>query len=153
MMFDKENFIIGLTDLVEKCVGGSETPKAHLQETPVVKSTNEHKRLFTAVVLRPNVPDYEGDIYDEEVVEKACHDFNEFCSQGNVQHLIQTDLVVPVESWIAKSDFILGEGEVKAQDWVMSARIDNDELWDMCLKGDFTGFSIGCPALVEELSN
>jgi hypothetical protein len=120
-------------------------------EIGVMKSVQEDKRLFTAVVLRPNVVDSQGETYDEEVVEKACHDYNEFCSQGNIQHLIQTSLVVPVESWVAKTDFKLGEGEVLKGDWVMTGRIDDDDIWDMCLDGTFKSWSIGCKALVEEL--
>ena len=122
-----------------------------LEETDMLKSIDTDKRLFTAVVLRPNVPDSQGDIYDEDVVEKACHDFTEFCRQGNIQHLIQTELVVPVESWVAKSDMVLGEGTIKKGDWVMTSRIDNDEIWQMCKNGDFTGYSIGCKSLVENL--
>ena len=150
-MFDKENFIIGLTDLVEKCVGTPENVQVAQKETPVVKSVNEDKRLFTAIVLRPNVVDAHGDTYCEEVVEKACHDYVENCMQGNIQHLVQTSLVTPVESWISKADFTLGEGEVKTGDWVLTARIDDEEIWKMCLDGTFQGFSIGCTATVEEL--
>lgn len=151
-MFDKANFIVGLTDLVEKCVGGSETTPAPLKETPVVKSVNEDKRLFTAVVLRPNVVDAHGDTYSEEVVEKACHDYVENCMQGNLQHLVQTSLVTPVESWISKADFTLGEGEVKTGDWILTARIDDEEIWKMCKDGTFQGFSVGCTATVEEIN-
>lgn len=126
--------------------------KMTLENKPVVKSLNIEKRLFTAVVLRPNVVDAHGDIYDGETVEKACFDFNEYCRQGNLQHLIQTSLVVPVESWISKVDHPLGEGEVLTGDWIMTCRIDNDEVWEMCKKGEFTGYSVGCKALVEELT-
>lgn len=145
----EEELMKAIEEGIEKALDRRE---AILTEKPVVKSVDKDKRLFTAVVLRPNVPDAHGDIYDEEVVEKACHDYNEFCRQGNIQHLIQTNLIVPVESYIAKSDFILGEGEVKAGDWVMTSRIDNEELWDMCKSGEFTGYSVGCKALVENLN-
>jgi hypothetical protein len=140
--------------IVKKCLLESlSSSKAIQSEKPVVKSVDKEKRLFTAVVLRPNVADSQGDIYDEDVVEKACHDYNEFCRQANIQHLIQTNLIVPVESYIAKSSFKLGEGEVAEGDWVMTSRIDDDELWDMCKSGDFTGYSVGCKALVETLDD
>ena len=41
----------------------------------VVKSIDSDKRLFTALTLRPKVPDAHGDIYDEDAVEKGCHNF------------------------------------------------------------------------------
>ena len=128
-----------------------DTSKEKNIETPVIKSFDEDKMLFTAVVLRPNVEDSQGDIYDEDVVMKACHDYNEFCSQGNLQHLVQTELVTPVESWVAKSDAILGDGEVLIGDWVMPVKVKDEEIWKMCKDGSFTGFSVGCSATVEEI--
>lgn len=122
--------------------------------TDVIKSESngEEQRLFTAVVLRPNEVDGHKEIYSEDTVMKACHEYNEFCASGNLQHMIQTDKVVPVESWIAKADQELGEGIILKGDWVMTVRVDNDEIWDMCKKGVFTGFSVGCRALSSKLS-
>lgn len=127
------------------------TSKALPTEKPVLKSIDNEKKLFTAVVLRPDTVDSHGDIYDADTVEKACHNYNEFCRAGNLQHLVQTSLVVPVESWIAKSSHQLGDGEIKKGDWVMTVRVDNDEIWEMCKKGEFTGFSVGCKSLVQDL--
>lgn len=135
-----------------------EGPKKPLEDettpeyTNMVKSeTIGDKRLFTAVVLRPNEVDLHGDIYDYETVEKACHEYNEFCGEGNLQHLIQTKLVVPVESYISKTSHIEGNGQIVAGDWVMTVRVDDDEVWDMCQKGLFTGFSVGCKSLSREV--
>ena len=94
-----------------------------------------------------------GDIYSEEVVEKACYDYLEYSRGANLQHLVDTQLAAPVESYIAKSDFSLGEGQVKAGDWVLSMRINNDELWEKCKSGEFTGFSVGCTANVEDIND
>lgn len=141
-MIDKNKLLSDFKGLIDSMIP---------DEVPMLKSINKDKRLFTAVVLRPNTPDAHGDIYDEEVVEKACHDYNEFCRQGNIQHLIQTSLVVPVESWVAKADMQLGDGTIKKGDWVMTARVDDDTIWEMCKKGEFKGFSIGCKSLVENL--
>lgn len=147
---NKDSLVEGVTALCNQYLEGNRD-EAILSDTTVVKSIDNDKRLFTAVVLRPNVVDAHGDIYDEEVVEKAAHDFNEFCRQGNLQHLIQTELIVPVESWVAKADTQLGDGMILKGDWVMTSRIDNDEIWGMCLSGDFTGYSIGCVSTVENL--
>jgi hypothetical protein len=121
------------------------------EEKVVLKAVDEEKRLFTAVVLRPDVVDLHGDIYSTDVVEKACHDFNQFCRQGNYEHIINTQDVVVVESWIAKNDMKLGNGEVLAGDWVMTTRVENPEAWEMCKSGEFTGFSIGSISSIEVL--
>jgi hypothetical protein len=119
------------------------------EELSLCKSVDEDKRLFTAVVLRPEVPDSHDHIYSEEVVQKACHDYNEFCREGNLQHLIQTQLVVPVESHIASADQTMEYGSILKGDWVMTVRVDDDTVWDMCKDGSFTGFSIGCDGLID----
>lgn len=118
----------------------------------VVKSIDNDKRLFTALVLRPNTVDAHGDIYDEDTVEKACFNFNEYCRNANLQHLVNTESIVFVESYIEKSNYILGDTEVFKGDWLATARIDNEEIWAMCLSGEFTGFSVGASATVEDLT-
>lgn len=119
----------------------------------VAKSIDEEQKLFTAVVLRPDMVDAHGDIYDDVAVEKACHNYMEFCRKGNLQHLVQVEKAIPVESYIAKSDFPLGEGEVKKGDWVMTMKINDDDIWQGCKDGLFTGFSVGCKGEVEDLDD
>lgn len=120
------------------------------------KSFNEDQRLFKCVVLRPEQFDDDGvhqDFYSKAVVEKGCHDFNMHCQTNNVQHLFNTDLIKVVESFIADVDYPLGTGHILAGDWVMTVKIFDDDIWQMCKDGEFTGFSIGCSALVEELKD
>ena len=142
-----------LARVIEKHFGGSTKEEGTKNETAVAKSVNTEKRHFTSVVLRPDVPDLHGDIYNADVVEDACYDYNEHCRKANLQHLVQTELASPIESYIAKSDFILGEGEVKAGDWVMTMKIHDPELWEKCKDGTFTGFSVGCMAATEVIND
>lgn len=153
-----EGFAQGLADLIEKYFGGpaeDHTPEIEEEgtnEQALAKSVDVEKQHFTSVVLRPDVPDLHGDIYDASVVEDACHEYNELCQKANLQHLFQTDLATPIESYIAKSDFKLGGGEVKAGDWVMTMKVRDSELWEMCKNGTFTGFSVGCTAFTEAIN-
>jgi hypothetical protein len=153
---NKEKLIEMFSEFVEKNFGGSSQdfvvePEDGSDETPIAKSVDVEKQIFTAVVLRPNVPDAHGDIYDEETVEKACWQYNSVCRKANLQHLVQTDLAEPIESYIAPADFQLGEGTVLKGDWLMSMKIKDPEIWEMCKKGIFTGFSVGCKGKVEML--
>lgn len=141
-----------VVSVIEKYFGGTQKDVEGTEE-PIAKSVDIEKRHFTAVVLRPNEVDLHGDIYDSECVEKACHQYNEVCRKANLQHLVQTELATPIESYIAKADFTLGEGEVKAGDWIMTMKINDDSLWEMCKKGSFTGFSVGCMATTEKLDD
>lgn len=121
----------------------------------IAKSIDQDERLFTAVVLRPEVVDAHGDIYSHDVVKQACHDYVAYCMNTNLQHsydLVKSDMRI-VESFIAPCDMKIGEGDVYKGDWVMTAKIENEQLWDACKRGDFTGFSVGCSSLVEELTS
>ena len=142
-----------LYSLAESVTNKSDNPVVEevKDEVPTMKAFDEDKRLFTAVVLRPEVVDSHGDIYSHEVVEKACHDYNTYCRQGNYEHMINTDDVVMVESWIAKADMQLGDGDIIEGDWVMTVKVQNDTAWEMCKSGEFAAFSIGSISSVEVL--
>ncbi len=119
----------------------------------LAKSLDEDERLFTAVVLRPEVVDAHGDIYSHDVVKQACHDYVAFCMNSNVQHQfdVEKSEMAIVESYIAPCDIDFEKGKALKGDWVMTAKIHNDTLWDMCKSGKFTGFSVGCSGYFEEL--
>ena len=116
----------------------------------VIKSIDEERQLVTAMVLRPDEPDLHGDIYTALEVEKACHNFNVVCRKTNTQHKNTSNAEV-VESYISPAEFELGEGIVKSGDWIMTMHVIDASEWEAVQKGDFTGFSIGCVAEVEEL--
>lgn len=148
----KEELMTAFSDLLEKHFGGS--AKEHEGDYQgIAKSVDIEKQHFTAVVLRPNVVDLHGDIYDADVVEDACYQYNEVCRKANLQHLVQTELATPIESYIAKSDFPLGEGQVLAGDWVMTMKIKDADIWKMCKEGSFTGFSVGCIGTTEKIDD
>lgn len=151
-MMNKEDLLKRFSGFLDDIIGDTKNEK---EVCDVAKSIDEDKRLFTAVVLRPEVVDSHGDIYSTEVVEKACHDYTQYCMNTNLQHtydLIKSDMAI-VESYISPANMQLGEGEVFKGDWIMTARIENDELWEACKSGIFTGFSVGCSALTETLED
>lgn len=133
----------------------SDTIKIVTHANNLMKSVDTDQRLFTAVVLRPEVVDSHGDIYSHEVVKQACHDYVAHCMNSNLQHqfdLEKADMKI-VESYIAPTDMSFDEGDVVKGDWVMVAKIENEELWKACKEGHFTGFSVGCNGMVEELDD
>jgi hypothetical protein len=127
--------------------------KKRVSNTDLAKSVDEDKRIFTSIVLKANQYDNDGenqDYWSEDVIEKAAWDFMENCQKHDIQHMIDTDDIFVVESYISPVDFPMGDGEVNKGDWVMSVKILDNDLWDMCKEGIFKGFSVGCSALVEE---
>ncbi len=118
-----------------------------------VKAFDEEKGLITAVVLRPNVTDLHGDIYDAAEVEKACFNFNTRCGQSNIQHKQMANFPF-TESFIVKADSELGEGTVLKGDWLATMHVDpvaHPVVWTAVKAGEFTGFSVGCDANVEAI--
>lgn len=120
----------------------------------LVKEVSDDEMTFTSIVLKANYRDDDGvnqDYWPTEVVKEAAYDFMINCQQGNLSHVFDTDLVKVAASFLAPCDYELGNGEVNTGDWVMTIKVMDRDLWENNFKsGDFKGYSVGCPALVEE---
>lgn len=104
----------------------------------------EEKRIVYGVVLRPNVPDLQNDVYNAEEVEKAAHYFMIESRKADWMHqrtLAKSD-AVPVESYIAPADFTVNGYTIQKGDWVMGMHVPNPELWGAIKKGEAASFSI-----------
>jgi len=102
------------------------------------------ERYVMGIVLEPDTVDSQGDIYSKEEVRKAAHRFMQEYRQLGKQHSeIVTGKLVILESWVAPTEFALGDETVKDGTWLMGIRVVDDALWSSTKKGDFTGFSIG----------
>lgn len=120
---------------------------------PIVKSTNTELKQATFITLAPETVDAHGDIYDENEVRKACHDFNLNCNRPNLMHYAETDTFKFVESYIAPVDFQLGEEIVKAGSWIQVLQFEDDDIWQAVKDGSLCGLSVGCKANVEDINN
>ena len=112
----------------------------------------EELHYILGVVLEPEVVDLTqteksiGDIYNEDEVRKAAHEFmrsyngsgNDFMHDGNDRD----DLTI-VESYIAPVDFEINNQPVKKGTWLMSTLVLNEKIWGNIKKGEITGYSIG----------
>ena len=117
----------------------------------VVKSLTEELKQALFVCMVPNEVDLHGDITSEDEVRKACHNFNKFCSQANLFHIVKTESFEFTESYIAPTDFILGDKEVKKGTWLVNIQVNDDSLWELIKSGEINGVSIGALASVETL--
>ena len=123
-------------------------------ETPLVmKKVDLEERRILGVVLEPEVYDLHKDIYSAEDVELACKCFEEHCMQPNLQHMVnlQNGAVTIEKSFIQPVDCQIGEQVVKAGSWLQQWKINDDDLWEAVKNGDFTGFSVGCLAVYEDI--
>ena len=112
----------------------------------IKKSLDEELKQVLFIVMVPDEVDLHGDITSCKEVQKACHNFNTYCRQANLFHLVQTDTFSIVESYISPVDFVLNDKIVKAGTWLTNLQIHSEELWDLIKSGDINGVSIGALA-------
>lgn len=105
----------------------------------------EEKQVAYGVILRPDVPDSDGDIYTPDEVEKAAHNY--MAKAAGVadwlhEEEIPRDKAVMVESFIAPVDFDWEGFEVKKGDWLGGMKIYDPDMWGAVKKGEIKAFSI-----------
>jgi DNA adenine methylase len=102
------------------------------------------ERFVLGIVLEPEVVDAQGDIYSAEEIRAAAHRFMEdFGGLGLMHRLRVNGQVKVLESFLAPTDFTIGELAVRKGTWLLAVRVLSDELWERVKSGDLTGFSIG----------
>ena len=121
-------------------------------EAAVVKGVE--RRLVYGVVYEPygdrdGRPDAQDDFMLPEDVEHLAHSWLP-AYRYKTMHRVGTDKVVPVESYIAPTDFRLGEQIVKRGSWVLVSRVIDDLLWKDVKEGRLRGYSFGGRAKVVE---
>ena len=121
-----------------------------------IQKFNEDEQIILGVVLEPTTsvnPDLHNDFYNSEEVFKACDNFNTYCMNTNVEHIFQLpDGTASItKSFIMPIECTIGEQIVKAGSWLQEWKIHSDDLWQMVKDNEFTGFSIGATAKVEDV--
>ena len=119
--------------------------------------SDEEKRIVTGPAMVPNQEiirmDAEGNPYfvyfTEETIVKAQEVFAKYgkTKSTNFEHATGMRDVTVVESWIVtdpsndKSN-ALGFSDIPKGSWMVSYKVDNDELWRKVKDGEVKGFSI-----------
>lgn len=102
----------------------------------------EEKRLVTGVVMEPGEFDAHGDITMADEIENAAYVYMLNSQVVGDQHSQPAPAKI-VESYIAPQDLTIGDQAVKEGSWVMTVKVEDDEMWEAVKSGDYTGFSIG----------
>ena len=119
--------------------------------------SNEEKRIVTGAAMIPNQEIIRMDAEDkpyfvyftEETIEKAQEVFAKYgkTKSTNFEHKTGMRDVTVVESWIVtdpsndKSN-ALGFSDIPKGSWMVSYKVDNDDLWAKVKTGEVKGFSI-----------
>lgn len=115
------------------------------------REQDEH--FIFGVVLVPNEPDSQGDIYSAEEVRKAAHAYME--DAGGTFKIMHAGKAIEglkvLETYVTKVSETHNGETFPIGTWLMAARVIDLELWESIKKGVFTGFSIGGSAVRESL--
>ncbi|MGG3131336.1 XkdF-like putative serine protease domain-containing protein [Bacillus pumilus] len=111
------------------------------KEIKVIAKAGDAQRLVYGIVYEPNVADAHGDYMTPEEIEKAAHGFLKDAREIDKQHDFQGGVGEVVESYIAPSDFEMGDEVIKKGSWVLVTKA-SDEIWEQIQKGEITGYSM-----------
>ncbi|MFP7465663.1 XkdF-like putative serine protease domain-containing protein [Bacillus safensis] len=111
------------------------------KEIKVIAKADDVQRLVYGIVYEPNVADAHGDYMTTEEIEKAAHGFLKDAREIDKQHDFQGGVGEVVESYIAPSDFEMGDEVIKKGSWVLVTKA-SEEIWNQIQKGEITGYSM-----------
>jgi hypothetical protein len=140
--------------------GESEKPnepvgKGEEMETRILKTSDDEKRLVTGIVLKPEERDAQKHIYNEDVVEETAHDFvaryNEETELGKEHSkFFKGQNLQLVESLIVPDDMEMYGRQLKKGTWIITVKVNDDDLWEEVKSGVVKGFSVGGRAVMSE---
>lgn len=118
-----------------------------------MKIDQEH-RIVSGPALIPDQPIYRDMgkrkfyiTYSKETIEKMALNFfkNHRNTEGNVEHQMPVNGITFFESYLLNKDRGVAPKEFENLPdgtWILSAKVDNDDVWNLVKDGTLTGFSI-----------
>lgn len=124
------------------------------QETPRVSlKIDEERRIVSGPALIPEEPIYRNQggrrfyiKYTADTIRRMALNFfkKDRQNEGNVEHAVPVNGITYFESYIIDKARGINPREFDLPDgtWVLTAKVDNAEVWDLIKSGELTGFSI-----------
>lgn len=97
--------------------------------------------IVKGAVCIPNIPDYAGDVLDEETIRKASLIFNRQVNLVDVQHSLQSVGKI-LESYILEAETTFMGNTYPKGSWFVSVDVTDTEIQEAIQNGEYTGFSI-----------
>lgn len=109
----------------------------------ILKVDND-THYVTGIVYEPMAEDAHGEFMTEDEIRKAAYWFNENGDKVDIQHDFEVAKGVSViESYVTLADMKIGETPIAKGTWLMTAKVENPDIWAKVEKGEYTGFSMG----------
>lgn len=117
---------------------------AALQAEGELLKADEEQRIVYGIVLKPDIPDAQGDVFSAREIERVAHRYlvkSRLLDWRHRETLPQTK-TVPVESYIAPTDLTINGKTVPKGAWVMATHVPDDALWAEIKAGQIRAYSI-----------
>jgi len=111
------------------------------QLTIVSKSGDE--RICCGIVYEPGVPDSQDDQATAEEIKKACYYYMEnSLNHFKMNHKGNPVKVSLLENYLAPNDLSIEGRAITKGTWLMTVRINDEEIWKAIKEGELTGYSM-----------
>ena len=160
IIFDEENGVFQNVSLVDVPAIRRDFIQLSRQEMLQLK-INEENRIVSGPALIPDQLVYRKDGNEEfyirfsaDTIKKMALNFfhNGRQNEGNLMHCVPVNDITFFESYLINKE--RGIAPVEFADlpdgtWILSAKINNDEVWELVKNGTLNGFSISAKAGIE----
>lgn len=103
---------------------------------------DDERQIVYGVVSEPEVEDTQGDSANAEEIELAAHQYLTMSRVVGMEHRKVARAQV-VESYLAPTDFDLGDERVRKGSWVLAVHVEDSGDWARVKSGELSGFSLG----------
>lgn len=124
------------------------------EDNEIKLSVDDEKRIVSGPALIPDMPIYRDQggrrfyiTWTAETIKQMAISFfrNSRQNAGNVEHQVPVNGITYFESYIIDKERGICPKEYENLPdgtWMLSAKVTNDEVWDLVKEGSLTGFSI-----------
>lgn len=117
---------------------------ANIESYGAILMADNDTHYITGIVYEPLTADAHDDFMSAEEIVKAEKYFRENCNQIDIQHSFEKiDSCEVVKSWITGCDCTIGGEKVKEGTWMLTVKVEDNDLWDRIVNKEITGYSMG----------
>ena len=153
--FNDENSVFNWVSIVtEPAIMENFIQLSKQEDNQVQLKIDDEQRIVSGPALVPNLPIYRNQgghkfyiTWSEETIKQVAINFFQHGRQneGNIEHQVPVNGVCFFESYILDKERGIVPKEFEdlpSGTWILSAKITNDEVWELVKDGSLTGFSI-----------
>lgn len=132
------------------------------KQTEIQFSINEEKRTISGPVLIPDIPIYRRDGSFEYYIKFTAETIKKYAvkffkdkreDEGNIQHTWGVNGIVFYESYLLNKERGIAPKEFENLPdgtWFLSAKVENDKVWELIKDGSLRGFSVDIQSTLSE---